>query len=339
AAAADRDERDHVPPGAGPPLAAAAAAAALPAAAARGSNCPVPRRRRAPRIRSLRRPQWQPTILLSSPSSCSGSPPRRVAAACGGRYPSCHEPCLSESAQIRQITAVRAPLRCHPRVHRGGHAFAGRGSCTVADAVRRRSPTLRSMTSATLRRILLVALAAGTTAWAGRSIGPFGTVYDDTREPTRAESKQRELEEAMRRARAAVPARPDLVQPGSTEATKVWKAALNGSGIRILVGTESRSLWLMKDTTVLFRAPVAVGMEEGFTYKGRKYDFKTPVGRRRVIAKARDPIWVPPDWHYFELAVQRNLEVRSEEHTSELQSREKLVCRLLLDENKPIAQP
>ena len=165
------------------------------------------------------------------------------------------------------------------------------------------------MTSATLRRILLVALAAGTTACAGRSIGPFGTVYDDTREPTRAESKQRELEEAMRRARAAVPARPDLVQPGSTEATKVWKAALNGSGIRILVGTESRSLWLMKDTTVLFRAPVAVGMEEGFTYKGRKYDFKTPVGRRRVIAKARDPIWVPPDWHYFELAVQRNLEV------------------------------
>ena len=85
------------------------------------------------------------------------------------------------------------------------------------------------MTSATLRRILLVALAAGTTACAGRSIGPFGTVYDDTREPTRAESKQRELEEAMRRARAAVPARPDLVQPGSTEATKVWKAALNGS--------------------------------------------------------------------------------------------------------------
>src|SRR5690606_21032729 len=77
----------------------------------------------------------------------------------------------------------------------------------------------------------------------------------------------------------------------------------------ILVGTESRSLWLMRDTVVLFRAPVAVGMEEGFTYKGRAYDFTTPVGRREVLAKATDPLWAPPDWHYFELAVERDLEV------------------------------
>src|SRR5690606_41188692 len=33
--------------------------------------------------------------------------------------------------------------------------------------------------------------------------------------------------------------------------------------------------------------------------------------------------------------VRRRLRARSEEHTSELQSRENLVCRLLLEENKP----
>src|SRR5690606_41697274 len=35
----------------------------------------------------------------------------------------------------------------------------------------------------------------------------------------------------------------------------------------------------------------------------------------------------------------RWLDVRSEEHTSELQSREKLVCRLLLEKKKPAFSP
>jgi hypothetical protein len=28
-----------------------------------------------------------------------------------------------------------------------------------------------------------------------------------------------------------------------------------------------------------------------------------------VLAKATQPLWVPPDWHYFEVAVERDLEV------------------------------
>jgi hypothetical protein len=116
------------------------------------------------------------------------------------------------------------------------------------------------------------------------------------------------LAEIMERTRAAVPVRPDLAQPSTSEGTRVWRSAVLGRGERVLVSTEARSLWLMRDTLVVFRAPIAVGMQDGFVYRGRTYDFTTPIGRRRVLEKDSDPIWVPPDWHYFETAAERDLE-------------------------------
>jgi hypothetical protein len=123
------------------------------------------------------------------------------------------------------------------------------------------------------------------------------------------ELRRQTLLEAMERTRAAVPERPDLSQPTTSAGTRVWRNAVLGRGLRVLVSTEGRSLWLMRDTVVLFRAPIAVGMEESFVYRGRRYDFTTPVGQRRVLEKDSMPIWVPPDWHYFEQAVEHGLEV------------------------------
>jgi hypothetical protein len=116
------------------------------------------------------------------------------------------------------------------------------------------------------------------------------------------------LEEIMARTRAAVPDRPDLVQPSTSAGTAVWRKGMLARGLRILVSTESRALWLMRDTLVVFQAPIAVGMQDGFEYQGRRYYFETPVGQRRVQRKDSEPMWVPPDWHYFEIAVQRGLE-------------------------------
>jgi hypothetical protein len=113
--------------------------------------------------------------------------------------------------------------------------------------------------------------------------------------------------EAERRARAAVPPEPFAAPPGAPASRAVWRDALAARGTRIVVSTADRALWLMRDSAVLLGAPVAVGMHEGFTYAGRRYDFRTPVGRRKVLAKGTDPIWVPPDWHYYELVVQRGL--------------------------------
>jgi hypothetical protein len=108
--------------------------------------------------------------------------------------------------------------------------------------------------------------------------------------------------------RAVVASHPVDVVPSAGPGVPVWHRALSARGLRIVVSTEGRALWLLRDTAVLLSAPVAVGMEEGFTYGGRTYDFRTPIGQRRVLAKAETPIWTPPDWHYFEKVVERGLE-------------------------------
>jgi len=117
------------------------------------------------------------------------------------------------------------------------------------------------------------------------------------------------LEALKRRTREAVPVHPAGAQPVSAQGTQLWKAALAMKGTRIVVSTESRALWLMRDSVVLFDAPVAVGMEDSFTYKSKRYTFTTPLGRRKVLGKDTMPLWVPPEWHYYELATERALTV------------------------------
>lgn len=82
-----------------------------------------------------------------------------------------------------------------------------------------------------------------------------------------------------------------------------------GPGRAILVSIGERHLWYVVDNQVIMEADVAVGVEEDFVYNGKRYDFDTPRGQRKVLKKEVNPIWVVPEWHYFEKAVQQNLEV------------------------------
>ena len=109
------------------------------------------------------------------------------------------------------------------------------------------------------------------------------------------------------RARALLPRRPRDVGPSTPSSAAIRRAALAERKLRILVSTANRVLWLMQDSTVLMVAPVAVGMHEPFTWAGVTYDFKTPHSKRKVIAKGETPIWVPPDWYYFEKAAAEGL--------------------------------
>jgi hypothetical protein len=84
-------------------------------------------------------------------------------------------------------------------------------------------------------------------------------------------------------------------------------AAPEDLGRRILVSVEARRLWLVDGADTLMSAPVAVGMGKDFTYDGREYHFGTPRGRRHVLAKAPDPIWLVPEWHYYEKAAEMGL--------------------------------
>lgn len=111
-----------------------------------------------------------------------------------------------------------------------------------------------------------------------------------------------------RRRRETVPPNPEAATATSEESIEVRRKALSASGTRIIVSIGARALWLMRGDEVLHSAPVAVGKHDRFTYRGKSYNFRTPVGVRKVLAKSPDPIWTPPDWHYFEKIVERGLD-------------------------------
>lgn len=79
-------------------------------------------------------------------------------------------------------------------------------------------------------------------------------------------------------------------------------------GTRIVVSLAQRKLWLLKGRDTVFSAPVAIGKGETFSYRGKTFRFQTPRGQRRVLAKEVDPVWTPPDWHYYERAAREGLE-------------------------------
>ncbi len=106
----------------------------------------------------------------------------------------------------------------------------------------------------------------------------------------------------------AAPATPADAPPGPRGDSAAWMLALTEEGERIVVSREERRLWLMDGDSVLFTAPVAVGRDTIFRYRGKSYDFSTPSGRMSVQDKETAPQWVPPDWHYFEKAAEDDLE-------------------------------
>jgi lipoprotein-anchoring transpeptidase ErfK/SrfK len=105
----------------------------------------------------------------------------------------------------------------------------------------------------------------------------------------------------------AVAAHPRVAAPAGAKAVSLWGEALDKKGLRVLVSTDTRSLWVMQDSQAVFAAPIAVGRSKRLVYNGKEYDFTTPIGKRKVIGKGTSPLWVPPDWHYFEIAVERGL--------------------------------
>jgi hypothetical protein len=108
--------------------------------------------------------------------------------------------------------------------------------------------------------------------------------------------------------RETIASHPELVKPTNGKSKAIWTEALDKKGTRLVISTKGRSLWLMKDSTVVFKAPIAVGRTKPLNYKGNQFDFTTPVGKRRVHSKAASPLWVPPDWHYYQIAHDRGVE-------------------------------
>lgn len=79
----------------------------------------------------------------------------------------------------------------------------------------------------------------------------------------------------------------------------------------IVVSISDRRLWYKLADTVFYTTRVAVGSGKTLVKRdGRdEYKFDTPRGRLTVQSKDVGPVWVPPDWHYLEIADKKKLNV------------------------------
>jgi lipoprotein-anchoring transpeptidase ErfK/SrfK len=105
---------------------------------------------------------------------------------------------------------------------------------------------------------------------------------------------------------ASAPAAAQLV----VDARTARDSAVQSAGFRIIVSISARRLWVvdeLNDTLIAARA--AVGKGTTLRSGGRTWNFSTPRGVRVVTAKEADPIWVPPDWFYIEVARREQLKL------------------------------
>jgi hypothetical protein len=85
------------------------------------------------------------------------------------------------------------------------------------------------------------------------------------------------------------------------------RLAQASTGYRVIISLFDRHLWVLDGTDTLRSAPAAVAMDSTLAYAGHVWKFETPRGRRTVRSKSENPLWVPPDWHYAEVAKENHL--------------------------------
>jgi lipoprotein-anchoring transpeptidase ErfK/SrfK len=78
----------------------------------------------------------------------------------------------------------------------------------------------------------------------------------------------------------------------------------------LVVSLAERRVLYLKGNDTLFRAPVAVGSGATLVINGETKRFQTPRGRMSITHKEKDPVWVPPNWHYVEIARRNGMKIR-----------------------------
>jgi len=88
------------------------------------------------------------------------------------------------------------------------------------------------------------------------------------------------------------------------------RLADKSGGFRLVVSLEDKRLWAIVGEDTVLNAPVATAKGTTLKYGKREWTFRTPRGVRSVLRKEADPIWIPPDWLYAEVATEYNLKLR-----------------------------
>lgn len=77
----------------------------------------------------------------------------------------------------------------------------------------------------------------------------------------------------------------------------------------LVVSIEEKRVWYLRGNDTLFVAPIAVGSGKTMVLGGQTKRFETPRGAMKITHKEKDPVWVPPTWHYHEIARKQGLQV------------------------------
>ena len=81
----------------------------------------------------------------------------------------------------------------------------------------------------------------------------------------------------------------------------------------IVVSISDKRLWYRQGDRIIYTTRVATGTGKELVKEGPNggvhWKFETPRGRLVVESKETDPIWIPPDWHYVEMARKKHLGV------------------------------
>jgi lipoprotein-anchoring transpeptidase ErfK/SrfK len=97
-------------------------------------------------------------------------------------------------------------------------------------------------------------------------------------------------------------------QAPSGTALEAQNAAKLDSSLRLIISVARRTLWVVSGAAdTMLTAPVGVGSERSLAYRGRRWTFRTPRGIHTVVSKEENPVWIPPDWHYVEVARRERL--------------------------------
>lgn len=96
----------------------------------------------------------------------------------------------------------------------------------------------------------------------------------------------------------------------STDSTTTLIAPYRAADVRVDISVSDKRLTVVVRGDTVRTATVSLAEGRDFTYAGRRWHFATPRGAMRVLGKRTDPVWLPPDWHYAEVAQAFGLKLR-----------------------------
>ena len=186
-------------------------------------------------------------------------------------------------------------------------------SPTPALAARRRAAATRASVFTPARAALTAALgtlAAVVLAWpAGAQSRPIITQTSTGTVASAASIAADTIEgTAASIARPSVPFTSRFRSAADSVAAERTRTLADAyTGLRVIVLLDDRQLAVMNGLDTLMVAPVAIGMDTTIVFGSKSWTFETPRGRRAVLKKEKDPVWIPPEWHYAEVASKRGL--------------------------------